>query len=420
MKRTLILLLGLGTAGGCDLNIPNGVFSCVAPSDCPSGYFCWNSDGLCYDTKEPEPVCDPASCEEVVAQFAALGVTVECGTLPDGCDGFVECPPCEDGSTCGANGQSLVCGCEPNTCSSGSAECGQVELGCGSDAIVDCGTCPGELQCFDNRCACPEGQDCGAPCGGCGVGEICVEDECCMPLFPCADNECSPPGGLPDGCGGLVECPPCAQGDECRPLTSNGAYACIDDCTCEAQGVECGTSNVCGRLQLCGVCEDPGAPLCDDGRCVCRDPYERNDDPATAAPLDCNGPCPIWGTLVEVEGTLEGPGDYDFYRLDLGHSDELGVRVDVAGLQSEQELFLTYVCPSGLTAEAECSGSSSSVGGTAYCVEDAGETLRLAQSCEGSFGGPASVIVGITSKEGGFAGPCDTYVLTVSTQPELD
>ena len=112
MTRFLYLALGVTLLGGCSFSIPNGVFSCVAESDCPTGHYCWNSDGRCYDTKEPEVVCEPASCDEVIAEFGSVGVQVECGVLPDGCDGVVECPPCGDGDVCGANGQNFMCGCE--------------------------------------------------------------------------------------------------------------------------------------------------------------------------------------------------------------------------------------------------------------------------------------------------------------------
>ena len=77
MFRFLCALIGVALMSGCGFTVPNGKFACVGPSDCPSGYFCWNSDGRCYDTKEPEVVCQPSSCDEVVAQFASLGVEVE-------------------------------------------------------------------------------------------------------------------------------------------------------------------------------------------------------------------------------------------------------------------------------------------------------------------------------------------------------
>ena len=130
-KRRLIFLCVVTVASGCGFTVPNGVFSCLSPSDCPTGYYCWNSDSRCYDAEEPEVTCLPDTCADVVESFASLGVAVECGSFPDGCDGVVECPSCGDDEVCGANGQNFMCGCEPATCSSVGAQCGEVPLGCG-------------------------------------------------------------------------------------------------------------------------------------------------------------------------------------------------------------------------------------------------------------------------------------------------
>lgn len=411
--RILLLAITLGLAG-CGLSIPNGVFSCVSPSDCPTGHFCWNSDGRCYDAKEPELICQPSSCDDVISQFGTLGVDIECGTLPDGCDGIVDCPPCSEGEICGARGQSFQCGCEPSSCATFGAECGMVPVGCGSEERVDCGQCPGQLRCESNRCVCPMGQDCDLDCGGCAQGEVCVDGQCCMPSFPCAQNECSPPGGLPDDCGGYVDCPACGSEETCELDSFIQKFECLQDCSCEAEGLECGTTSICGAPQFCGVCDDPYTPLCEEGRCVRQDRYEHNDDPTTAAPLDCGGACSLSELQIELDGTLDSKSDYDFYRIEVEHVDQYALQIDVSGLQSTRQILLTYVCPDGSERIADCSGSSSSFGSSKYCIEDGKNTLRLVQDCEGSSGAPATVIVGVSAKEDEFAGPSDTYSLTVS------
>ncbi len=144
MRLHFGLLLGLVVLGGCNLSIPNGLFGCGQPTDCPTGYFCWGSDSRCYDSKEPE--CAPRTCAQVIADFASLGIPIECGALPDGCEGSIECGGCPPGEACGANGQNFLCGCEENSCANfgGGAECGVVPTRCGGDEqAVFCGACLG-------------------------------------------------------------------------------------------------------------------------------------------------------------------------------------------------------------------------------------------------------------------------------------
>ncbi|MEM7135442.1 MAG: hypothetical protein AAF500_02630 [Myxococcota bacterium] len=412
-KAAFCLVATTMFVAGCSVKIPNGVFSCVSATDCPSGFFCWNSDGRCYDASEPELTCEPATCEQVISQFESLGVTVECGMLPDGCDGTVECPPCEEGDICGANDKNFMCGCEDNTCSSVEAQCGRIDVGCGSAEALDCGACPGALECVDNQCACTSG-DCECP-EGCDDGEICVEGACCVPLFPCSENECSPSGGLPDGCGGFVECPPCDSDEACTANPSIQAFECVGECTCESEGIECGTTNLCGTSLLCGICDTAGAPLCEDGRCVCKDQYEANDTPPSASELSCDGPCSAVDLRVDVDATLDRASDFDFYRIQLKHVEEYSMRVDIAGLDSERQLLMTYRCPDGSERIDDCSGSSSSFAGDDYCIEDGVDTLRLVHECENQNGGTGTLIVGVSAKEGEFRGPCDRYSISIST-----
>jgi len=419
MKRTLVFALGTLLASGCSLDIPNGVFSCVSGGDCPEGYFCWNNDSRCYDAEEPELQCQPGTCQSVIAQFASLGVEVGCGQLPDGCGGVAECPSCAEGETCGANGQSFVCGCEERSCSTIGAQCGTVAVGCGSTMTVECGECPGALECRDHRCVCASG-DCECP-QGCSEGQICVSGECCAPRFPCSENACSPQGSFfEDGCGGTVVCPPCGPGETCEPDSAGERFDCVPVCSCESEGIECGTTTLCGSPLFCGVCSDTGSPLCENGRCVCADQYESNDDATEVHRFDCGGACSAASLELEASGTLHSEKDFDFFEVVVAHRGDYAIRLDVSGLRSTRQILLGYRCPGGSEGISDCSGSSSSFGGSKYCIEDGADTLRLRYDCDDSGGGNATVIAAVSAKEGEFRGPCDAYSLRLSSYPYDD
>ncbi len=403
MRTRSIFLLVLGVLAGCDVSIPNGLFACGQPSDCPGGYFCWSSDSRCYDSKEP--ACEPKTCEEVISEFGDLGISIECGSLPDGCDGSIECGQCPPGTECGANGQNFVCGCQENTCSTyqGGAECGSIPSRCdGSTEAIDCGACFGDYVCVDNRCVCPPGADCDP---GCPDGE---------PLYPCAKNECSPPGGLPDGCGGVAHCPPCTNGEECV-FSDALRYECIGDCTCEAQGVECGNATICGALTPCGTCQNNGfAPgyWCQGGRCVCEDPLEDNDSPETAALVCGSGAsssCLQDAWSVDLDATLHSSDDIDYYVFRVLHA-STPIIAQVTDQGSFPVMQMAYLCPDGRDGMTDCSSSTDSVGDVKFCVTD-GDTIGILRRCDDASSQVGTLLVGVGSKE--FRGDCDPYGLKV-------
>ena len=418
MRRSPVLLLALVAPWlvACDVAIPNGLFGCGQPSDCPSGYFCWNRDSRCYDTAEPS--CQPKSCDQVVEEFESLGITIECGSLPDGCDGSLACGLCPEGTQCGANGQSFMCGCEELMCATfgTGAECGVIPTRCGpSPGSIDCGSCFGEQVCVDHECVCPVGVDCDLGCGSCPEGEVCVDGECCAPAFPCADHECSPPGGLDDGCGGVTECPPCATDKRCELLNA-GTYECLGDCSCEAAGVECGSAAVCQEPIFCGTCQQKGyedGVRCDAGRCVCQDRFETNDEPGRAVSV-CGqtavSRCEQDFWRLELDATLHHDKDVDFYALDVLDSDT-AIAAQILDGQGRYQVHLTYFCPGGESGLAECESSSDSLGGTKFCVSEDG-FVGLYRSCPvskvGTFG---RVLVSVRSA--GSPGRCDPYRVAI-------
>jgi hypothetical protein len=417
MRFRLVLILGLIALGGCDLSVPNGLFGCGQPSDCPSGYFCWSSDSRCYDAKEPE--CATKTCDRVISDFASLGIPIECGSLPDGCEGSIECGGCAEGSVCGANGQNFICGCEENSCATynGGVECGPVPTQCGGqEEAIFCGSCLGEFVCQGNECVCPAGVDCDDGCNDtCRAGEVCVDGECCEPAYPCASNECSPSGGLPDGCGGVTNCPPCANGEDCV-LSDELVYECLGDCTCEAQGVDCGSTAICGSPTLCGTCADngfKGGYHCESGRCVCEDGFEYNDSFQDFALICGEGTglnCmqDAWG--IDLQATLHDSSDIDYYALQVLDA-PTPIMVQAYGGASDRILYLTYLCPDGFEGMGECSGSGSEVQGIEFCVET-GDNIAIERRCEdGATSGMGTVLVGVAAKE--FRGECDGYGLNI-------
>lgn len=398
----------------CDVVIPNGLFGCGQQSDCPSGYHCWASDSRCYDAAEP--ACAPRSCDQIIGDFASLGIPIECGSLPDGCEGSIECGQCPQGTECGANGENFACGCEELTCATvgDGAECGAVQTRCeGSPATIDCGDCFGQQVCEDNTCICPPGVNCDAGCGDCGEGEVCVEGECCAPTFPCAQNECSPPGGLDDGCGGTAFCPPCSDDQECVLSEEEFVFECLGDCTCEAQGVECGSAIVCNQATLCGTCQDNGYEegfRCDSGRCTCVDAFESNDTIDDAA-LVCSGQnCLQEAWQVEVNGTIHEQADTDYFVLQILDADTILAAELLVGA-GDYKLFMTYICPSGEPGMLGCSGSTDSFDGLKYCTSD-DRSIGITRACESiGLGEVGTMIVGVQTKA--FPGICEPYDLNI-------
>src|SRR5258708_3851073 len=76
------------------------------------------------ETSAPDDAgCIPRTCAELHA---------ECGKIPDGCDGVLDCGACDTG-VCGGGGRNR-CGddpCMPRTCADLGASCGQVSDNCG-------------------------------------------------------------------------------------------------------------------------------------------------------------------------------------------------------------------------------------------------------------------------------------------------
>lgn len=418
MQVRFALLLALLALSGCDVAIKNGLFACGQPSDCPSGYYCWSSDSRCYDSKEPE--CVPKSCEQVMAEFAALGINIECGSLPDGCDGSIECGGCPEGTVCGANGENFVCGCEEDTCASfgDGAECGFIPTRCGGqEEGIYCGACLNEeLACIGNKCECPPGRNCDDACGGqCRGEEICVNGSCCTPTYPCTQNECSPPGGLPNGCGGVAHCPPCGEDRECV-VGDDLVYECIGNCTCESQGIECGSATICGSPTLCGTCADNGFEdgyRCDSGRCVCEDIYEDNDSFDDFA-LICGGGigvnCMQDAWSVDIQASLHGNSDIDLYALEVLDTNTPIVAQLYNGASS-RILSMTYLCPDGYVGMAGCSGWIDSQQGIAFC-QSTDDYVGIFRQCDWSSSSDVgTLLIAVEAEE--FQGDCDGYGLKV-------
>jgi hypothetical protein len=90
---------------------------------------------------------------------------------------------------------------------------------------------------------------------------LCTGDHCNCTPATCASlaKAC---GTWPDGCGSMVSCPACADGQTC----TDGACGCAPT-TCEVQGKVCGSiSDGCGGTLMCGTCSS-GA--CVNGQCAC-------------------------------------------------------------------------------------------------------------------------------------------------------
>jgi hypothetical protein len=91
-----------------------------------------------------------ATCT-VATSCAAQGAN--CGTIPDGCGGTINCGSCSSPQTCGGGGVANQCGCTPNAVCTN--RCANIPDGCGG--LVNCGGCAGGMSCISTFCGCPAG-----------------------------------------------------------------------------------------------------------------------------------------------------------------------------------------------------------------------------------------------------------------------
>lgn len=415
------------------------------------------------------PQADPRYCGDCNTSCTSgfvcqMGICIDlgdCRTNGVGCSGFTYCeegtgeclPGCAEASqclgeheVCDTSVHECVCARDFERCEGLCVDtqidpryCGDCTRSCPPGEVCEAGVCDDPGDCRTNDIGCSGLSYCDDATGDCLFGcddnaqcteanQICdmISHDCvCAPGFHRCGGTCASDLDV-NTCGG--SCSPCPAPPNSTPecnagvcdFTCDADYercgsACCSLCTCEDEGIECGSGPPCNTSLFCGTCDDPMAPLCSGGKCVCGDDYEQNEDPSHAALLACGDACSLAGLDIQVQGTLGHADDYDFYRIEVGHHHNKAVRVAVSGLQNAHQILLTYVCPDGSDRVRDCSGSSSGLYGRTYCVEDSVDTLELTQNCGPPSGGIATIIVGVSASGDGFIGPCDAYDITVSS-----
>lgn len=268
--------------------------------------------------------CEPASC-------ATLGKT--CGSVLDGCGGFLDCGACPAGQTCGGAGVPNTCGdapCAPKTCAALGATCGSTSDGCGG--VLDCGVCAGaevctsqlQCECVPKTCA-SQGFTCGVAsdgcggtlsCGTCGGGQSCTANVCgCVPRT-CTSLGATC-GSVSDGCGGTLSCGTCSGTTTCGGGGTANRCGCTPK-TCVSAGANCGAvADGCGGTLSCGTCAAPlscgatsicaapaSAKVCEDGFCW-EDPVPQGHDLSSVWAVSAND---VWaltkkGRALHFDGT---------------------------------------------------------------------------------------------------------------------
>ncbi|MGB0590628.1 MAG: hypothetical protein ACPGU1_13200 [Myxococcota bacterium] len=264
-------------------------------------------------TTDVTPPCLPTTCE-------ALGA--ECGVVPDGCVGELNCGSCAENESCT---DDLECACEPWCIDE---VCGEKD-GCEGTCLIGSGCCThecdveGTLSCdgasvmtcsqsADNACLEQVASE------TCAEGAICLEGACCTPT--CDDTNC----GEDDGCGGVCGgacCEPacggklCGAADGCGGTCLDGSGCCSPDCVDKA----CGESDGCGGTCDQQCCDDD----CTAGQTQCSgtalmlcgdydaDPCQEWSAPQPCAAGSCEGGVCVEepaGNCVDPVAVISGPG----------------------------------------------------------------------------------------------------------------
>jgi hypothetical protein len=258
----------------CNDNDPN-----IRPSNC-------NGDGIIKIDQECDGIDSDCSegvggCEPLCADFECAGAGLQCGTLPDGCGGTLECGPCDSGGCIFGQCCAAVQGCltDPDG-TLGGADCGLKKDQCGQFYWCE-ETCPDGLACNEetNKCEDPCEKRLGVKCEEmepvftkkCDANTgFCVN----VGVTPCTPSFCdfSFRGcGSPDDCGGV--CTACPQGSTCTLgetalafRNSFGESPREDFCVplCSSSEWECGPCLDCKETSLGTIC-DISENACDPG-----------------------------------------------------------------------------------------------------------------------------------------------------------
>ncbi|MGH7438492.1 MAG: metallophosphoesterase, partial [Polyangiaceae bacterium] len=184
--------------------------------------------------KDPNPPANPLACSTGGGGGGSqcVAANANCGTIPDGNGGTINCGVCTAPQTCGGGGTANQCGCTIKTCPAGNQgdSCGSMPNGCG-----------GTLS-----CSCAGGETCSATSSG-------TCQPACVPTSCGSGGVGSACGMVPDGCGGTITCT-CPVGETCASGTCQTDTGCTPT-TCAAQGKNCGSiPDGCGGSLTCGTC----------------------------------------------------------------------------------------------------------------------------------------------------------------------
>lgn len=180
-----------------------------------------------------------------------LGTNQNCAACGNACTGF---------TTCGGGGIPGICGCSKLTCQPG--QCGPVPDGCGG--TLNCTACPTGQTCTAGGCKTNDGGACSGN-GDCASG-VCVSGICCNQACngecrSCATGTCQDRAGA---CGPSGACGGTCQAGQCVTTPINTPCG---DATCSphnaALSASCdGAGHCVESTQHCGL------SLCRDGACL--------------------------------------------------------------------------------------------------------------------------------------------------------
>jgi len=293
--RIAVTIAALAVFGlTCTFNAhpPSGVQACSNddPPRCPDGYTC--ASGRCYKNGDlpdtggsgggasgsgGQAGIDVAACVPLTFDDCGKGAGKRCGSIPDGCNGTVECKTCNTGEVCQTN---HIC-------------------------AVPCGG-SGERCCANNKCTASDTICLNNACAACGgVGQpCCANDDCTAAGASCVESPAAP---LDAGTTDKVCLPACVSTTTaCTPGTDQD---CFSQCGPGKIGVEGCT---CGAAATTGSTPSWKCPTCSFAASTDFPCYQL---PATVPACDPNTP-PTMGTRCTAAactpcGSATGKGYLD-------------------------------------------------------------------------------------------------------------